>query len=146
MSNQRDWDKELAAIDRAIEKTPAGPAPVPAAAGQRAPAAREQPAAQAGRGAVFATWLLVLLTLALAAALPFWPYPARCGTGLFLHLGANGMLVLAGIWAAGATWRRRMGLAHTLALLAILWGLGLIADQVLMRIGYARAAAAWLCG
>ena len=44
-----------------------------------------------------------------------------------------------------STWKRRMGLAHTVSLLVILWGLGLGAAVVLPRIGYAKVAATWFC-
>ncbi|HEU5170940.1 MAG TPA: hypothetical protein VFU46_10395, partial [Gemmatimonadales bacterium] len=63
MTGPRDWDKELAEIDRAIERTPAQPtAPAPRSGG--GPAALPVPAG-GGR-----TWARLLPVLALAAALP----------------------------------------------------------------------------
>ena len=144
----RDWDKELAKIDRAMAE-PVRPA-APAAAGRpvaSAPAARTLPAATvAGGRARAATWFRVLLTVALAVALPLWPYAHACGTGLWLYLGAVAVTGLSGIWAAFSAWHRRQGLAQLLALLAVAWALVLGAREVLPRTGYARAASPWSCG
>ncbi|MGH7631602.1 MAG: hypothetical protein ACREOF_19880 [Gemmatimonadales bacterium] len=128
MTGPRDWDKELAAIDRAIERTPAAAAGAPVAA----PGGRR-------------VWLRLLPVLALAAALPFWPYQRTCGLGLALYLGAVAMLVGAGVWAAASAWRHRRPTAHVLALLAIGWGAALAAREALPRVGYARSAAVWTC-
>jgi hypothetical protein len=86
------------------------------------------------------------LVLALAAALPFWPYQRACGLGLMLYLGAVAALVAAGGWAAASAWRYRRPVAQVLALSVIAWGGVLAAREVLPRIGYARVAAAWTCG
>jgi hypothetical protein len=64
---------------------------------------------------------------------------------LFLYTGAAGVVALAGLWSSVSSWRRRMGLAHTISLLVTLWGLILAAAVVLPRIGYAKAAATWFC-
>ena len=147
----RDWDKELAAIDKVIEQSPTPPpagralarggaARAPATAGPMA--AAPAPAARRER---MATWLRVGLTVATAAALPFWPYGRECGIWLFLYMGAAGFVALSALWAAGSSWRRRQGFAHLLALLALAWTLGLVAREVLPRIGYARSAATWTC-
>ena len=145
---QRDWDKELAAIDKVMEQPPQAPAgralppgpPVRAGSGPVVVAA-----APAARRERLATWLRVGLTVATAAALPFWPYGRACGLWLFLYMGATGFVALSALWAAGSSWRRRQGLAHLLALLALAWTLGLAAREVLPRIGYARSAATWTC-
>lgn len=136
----RDWDKELAAIDRVIAKAPPQPAGQPALRPGAAVAA-----APAGRAAAFFTWLRVVLGIVLAAAMTQWPYPHACGLNLFAYLGAVGVVVVAGIWSAVSSWYRRLSWAHTLSLLVTLWGLGLGAAIVLPRIGYARSAALWLC-
>lgn len=147
MTGPRDWDRELAKIDKAIERMPASAPAAPAAptaAGR--PSAPAAPAAPLdGPRAVLTTWLRVLLVLALAVAMPFWPYPHACGTPLFLYLGASAVVVLAGVWGAASTWRRRLGLAHLLSLLTVLWGLGLVLATVLPRVGYAAARAGWFC-
>ncbi|MCU0621695.1 MAG: hypothetical protein MUC69_09345 [Gemmatimonadales bacterium] len=147
MTAPRDWDRELAKIDRAIERMPAAPAgaPAPTAPGPRpaaTPAAERENGVTGGR---MTTWLRVVLVLVLAAAMPFWPYPHRCGTPLFLYLGASGVVVLAGLWGALGTWRRRLGLAHVLSLLTLAWGVGLVLATVLPRVGYAADVAPWLC-
>ena len=147
----RDWDKELAAIDRAMATQPAGapsaPAPVRIGPGGPPPAARAPAAVPTvGRRERFATWMRVLLTLALAVSLPFWPYAHACGLGLWLYLGAVAVTGLSGIWAALSAWRRRQGLAHLLSLLVVAWSLAVGARDVLPRIGYAKQSAAWRCG
>ncbi len=138
MTGPRDWDKELAAIDRAIERAPAAPpgSPTLEVHDARSPAPRG-----AGRRA----WARLLPVLALAVALPFWPYALACGLGLVLYLGAVTTLIGAGTWAAASAWRHRRPAAHVLALAAVAWGGLLVAREVLPRIGYARVAAAWTC-
>jgi hypothetical protein len=149
----RDWDKELADIDKIIAKTP--PAQLAAQAGGGPPAAPPPggppargpsvSAAPVGRKAALSTWLRVLLGVALAAGMTQWPYFHACGPALFLYLGSSGVVVLAGLWGAVTSWRRRMGLAHTMSLLVLLTGLVLAASEVLPRIGYAKRAAVWFC-
>lgn len=148
MSDQpRDWDKELAAIDKVIARAPAGAAPpVPAASGGGSAPARSGAAAPAGgRLGTFTTWLRVLLGLALAVGMTQWPYPNACGLNLAVYLGAIATVVTAGLWSSVSSWRRRLGLAHTLSLLVLLWGFVLAAREVLPRIGYARHARTWSC-
>lgn len=143
MTGPRDWDKDLAAVDKAIESwkatTPgtspssAKPTPVVVAA-----------AAEPRKGAM-STWLRVLLVLAFAIAVPFWPYPRGCGINLFLYMGVVSLLVVAGAWGATSSWGRRLANAHMLSLLTVLWGLALLAIEILPRVGYAAHAAAWMC-
>ena len=143
MSDQpRDWDKELAAIDKAMAKMP--PAPVPGAA---VPAPRPATSAVTpiSRRARLASWARVALAVALAVAVPLWPYLNECGVSLFAYLAAIAATLVAGIWASVGTWRRNMGFAHTLSLLVTLWALVLGAWEVLPRIGYAKVSRAWMC-
>ena len=146
---QRDWDKELADIDRLIASQPAGAAPKPVPAGKR-PAPAGAPALPPGpavpKGGRWPAWIRAILGLALAVAMTQWPYAHACGLGLMLYLGAAGVVVVAGLWTAVSGWRRRSAGAHMLGLLVTLAGLGLIALQVLPRIGYAKQAAVWMCG
>ena len=144
MSEQRDWDKELAAIDKVMAKAPAQ---LPAQGGGGAPVQRGAPAPVnvVGRKAAFFTWVRVLLAVLVAGAMTQWPYAHDCGVNLFLYLGAVAGVIAAGLWSGITSWQRRMGLAHTIALLVTLWGLGLAAAQVLPRTGYARVAAHWWC-
>jgi hypothetical protein len=141
----RDWDKELAQIDKIMTKAPAQP---PVASGGPAPAARSggpPPMAPASGKAAFSTWLRVLLAVVLAGAMTQWPYGNRCGIPLFLYLGSAGVVALAGLWSGVTSWRRRLGLAHTISLLVMLWGLILGAAVVLPRTGYAKTALTWFC-
>ena len=147
MSDQRDWDKELAAIDKVIDRQPAGGGAPVAARGSAAPAGRAAAGpVPGGRFAPLATWLRVGLGLLLAVGITQWPYPNACGFNLAVYLGAIGTVVLAGLWSSISSWRRRMGLAHTLSLAVLLWGLFLAAREVLPRVGYAKAARTWTCG
>jgi hypothetical protein len=150
MTAPRDWDKELAEIDKLMGKSPAPPPAVPGSAPALPPA---RPAAGSApivappisRKARLGTWIQVLLGVALGAALTQWPYARECGMGLFLYLGAAGLVVLVGLWGALSTWRRRMGLAHTIALLVTLWGLLVVGAMALPRMGYAKVDATWFC-
>ena len=148
MSEQpRDWDKELADSDKAIARLPSqGPAPSKAG-GVAAPAAAGRPMAVAAGGklAVFTTWLRVGLGVALAVGITQWPYPSACGLNLIMYLGAIGVVAVAGLWSSVSSWRRRLGVAHVLSLLVLLWGLVLAAREVLPRTGYARHQRTWSC-
>jgi hypothetical protein len=54
-------------------------------------------------------------------------------------------VVGAGVWGMLASWRRRLGVAHVVALLVTLWGVGLVAAELLPRLGYAKDTATWSC-
>ena len=145
----RDWDKELAEIDKVIARSP-GPAGVPAAASASAPPAPGQgskaiAAPVGGKRAALWTWTQVLLGGLLAVGMTQWPYSHGCGIKLFLYLGAAGLVVVAGIWGSLSSWRRRMGLTHTLALLVVLSGVVLLVREVLPRVGYAQQSVTWMC-
>jgi hypothetical protein len=144
----RNWDKELADIDKLMAKAPARPPALPGGGDAPAPrpAAAPAPPRLAAEGpTLLGAWVRILLALVLAGAMTQWPYQHACGLPLMIYLGATGMTIVAGLWAAGATWKRRMGFLHTLALLTTLWGIGLAAAVVLPRTGYARQAATWWC-
>ncbi|HET8633596.1 MAG TPA: hypothetical protein VFL88_05560 [Gemmatimonadales bacterium] len=144
----RNWDRELAEIDKAIAKMPTPPGPpagvsrTAATAGAAAAAPAALPVRRRDRAA---TWLWMVLGLTLAVALPLWPYASACGTGLFGYLAVIAVLVLSAILALRTSWRARQGKANALAVVLLLWGLTLAAAAVLPRIGYAKASAAWMC-
>lgn len=140
MSDQpRDWDKELAAIDKAMTRGPAPTAGAPVATkGSAAPVAIPKRAA-------VATWLRVLLGLTLAGAMTQWPYPHQCGVELYFYLAAAFTVIVAGVWSGISSWYRRLGWAHTLSLLVVLWGIFLASQQILPRVGYAKHLAYWVC-
>ncbi|HEX6645215.1 MAG TPA: hypothetical protein VF037_11070 [Gemmatimonadales bacterium] len=148
----RDWDRELAEIDKVIARAPATPpqrapgsAPVPAAPAPGTGVPAGAPVPPARRGARAGAWLATLLVAALAVGIPFWPYGQACGIGLIGYIAAIGVLVLASVWALAVTWRQRIGLAHVLATITLLWGLGLAAAVLLPRIGYASESLGWNC-
>jgi len=148
----RDWDKELAQIDKLIAAGGAGggaqsPA-APAAAAPAAPRAARTPAvhdsAPRPRGVLF-TWLRLLLGLALGVAITQWPYVRGCGLPLLGYLVAVAGVIVAGLWSTASSWRSRSALAHILSIALFCWGGVLAAREVLPRIGYARTTASWFC-
>ncbi len=148
MSEPRDWDKELAAIDKVMARGPVagggGAAPSPAERGGGAPA-RIGGASGGARFGTLTTWLRVLLGLVLAVAITQWPYKTACGFNLAMYLGAIATVVVAGLWSAVSSWQRRLGLAHLLSLGVLGWGLVLGAREILPRTGYAREVRTWTC-
>lgn len=92
-----------------------------------------------------AVWGCVSLGVLLGAALPGWPYERDCGSWLLLYLSAVSLAVIAGLWGARVSWRGRIGWAHVLAVMTIIWGLALTTHEVLPRVGYAKARLAWRC-
>lgn len=141
----RNWDREMADIDRTIAKqgsVPPGsvppPAPVPRGGGLILPPAPR-------RRSVVLTWFWVSLSLALAAALAIWPYQRACGLQLIFFLGAAGVTALIGVLGALASWSHRRGFAHLLALLVIAWAAAVALREVLPRVGYAKTSLPWMC-
>ena len=158
-----DWDKELAKIDKQLASvsdeellrasaTP--PAKIGASpqlkAGAVSSARAVTPSVKPTRG--LTVYLRVLIALALAVGILFWPhatYPIRCGPNLFLYLGGTAVIALAGMWSGVWTWRHRAGAAHVASLMVVAWGIGLAATQILPRAGYARPdlnhPTTWFC-
>jgi hypothetical protein len=146
----RNWDKELADIDRVIEKQGAAPHSGPPAlppAATPSPAPRVQPAAEPtpARGSVAMAWFWMALAVLLAAALPLWPYGKGCGLQLFFYLGAATLAFLAGAAGAVNSWRSRRGLAHVVSLVVLAFAGVMGAREVLPRTGYAAESQTWLC-
>jgi hypothetical protein len=83
--------------------------------------------------------------LALGIMMAGWPYSRTCGLPLFGYLGATVIVVLTGLWAATASWRYRVALAHVVALTVLLYGLTLGVAELLPRTGYAVDHAGWQC-
>lgn len=138
----RNWDRELADIDKVIAKgsVPAAGESVPAGRGPGVPAGATVP-----RRAVALTWFWVLLAVALAAALPLWPYQRSCGLQLVFFMGATGVTALIGLLGALASWASRRGFAHVLSLVVILWSAVIGLREVLPRVGYAKSVRTWTC-
>ncbi len=137
----RDWDKELADIDRVVEKD-RSLLPDPAGTPARAPVTGMAPV---GKGSVAMTWFWVVLALLLAIALPLWPYGKECGLQFFFYLGAATLALLAGAAGAVSSWAARRGLAHVVSLLVVAWAGAMGAREVLPRTGYAAQSKTWLC-
>ena len=157
----RNWDKELAKVDKQLASlsddqllgaSPAAPV-APRDAGRSSakaqPASPASPAKPVRETSAIGVYGRLLLALLVGAAMYIWPYPAKCGVGLMGYLAAVGVVIAGGLWASVWTWRHRASRAHTLSLLVVLWGLVLGAIQVLPRTGYAKPdanhPAAWLC-
>jgi hypothetical protein len=134
----RNWDKELADIDKAIARQPAPVAPPPGGVVAK-------PAVPPSRRFVALTWFWTALALTLAVALPLWPNDKSCGLRLVFYLGAAGIALLMGVLGALSSWSYRRGLAHLLSLLAIVWVGIMAAREILPRAGYAREELYWSC-
>lgn len=148
----RDWDKELAKVDKQLaslsdDELRAGSKPVAPAKGT--PSRQEAAPSKSRATSALGVYARLTLSVALGAAMTVWPYEIRCGFGLAAYLGAVGVVITAGVWSSVWTWRHRAGKAHSLSLLIILWGLVLGAQQVLPRVGYAKPdllhPASWAC-
>jgi hypothetical protein len=106
---------------------------------------RPTPQATATRGDRIGFWARVVLGVGLGGGMTQWPYPHPCDLPLLGYLGAVAMVVVAGVWLAIVSWRRRSGPGHVLALALLFWGIVLAAAQVLPRVGYAAERLAWRC-
>jgi len=149
----RDWDKEMAEIDKIIAKQPVqgvrsqesgvrgAPAALPAP--QRAAA----PAPSRGGRESLLTWVKVFLGVGVAAAVGVaWPYAHGCGIPLYGYLAAAGGVVLVGMWGVVASWKSRKALAHMIALLTTITGTVLAGKVLLDRTNYPKQPATWSCG
>lgn len=131
-----NWDAELRKIDREYSGLPPEPSPASLKA-KRELEKRQQEEREQRRGRI-GVYARMILVVALCVAIVFWPYPTRCGTGLYGFLAAMSAVVIGGFWISALTWRWRMPKTHMLAALAILWGFAITAAEVLPRVGYAK--------
>jgi len=147
MADQIDWNVELRKIEREYDGLP----PEPSADQIRTKRAAEKRARdkQDATNAMIGGSIRLGLVTLLAAAVTFWPYPNRCGAGLFIYLWVGAVLIAGAVWVAGYTWQRRLPRMHIVSILLAVGGLVLIAAQVLPRTGYARTdrahPAEWMC-
>lgn len=137
---ERDWDREMREVDKLLAKLPeADPTlgrGVPTVPVSPRPAAAGSPTIHPGpaRGrAWLTTWMRVGLGLALGVGMVVWPY-ARCGPSLIFYLIGATAVTVGGVWSALTSWKRRLGIAHTLSIVLIIWGLALASRQLLPRI------------
>ena len=139
----RDWDKELAKVDKALEGVSDAQL-FPDKKGAT-PQEKAQVAADRAGTRSWAAFLRLAISVALGVGILFWPYSNRCGWGLTGYLAAVVVVALGGIWSAVWTWRHRTAKAHILSLLLLGWGLLLGAGEILPRIGYAHEILPWSC-
>ena len=142
MSN-RDWDKELAKIDKQLESVSDAQL-FPEKKGA-SPAQKQQVAETRAATPSWPAIVRLVLSVALGVGVLFWPYANRCGLGLAGYLFVVIAVAGSGIWSAVWTWRHRAGRAHVLSILVIAWGLMLGATEILPRVGYAQKALPWNC-
>jgi hypothetical protein len=150
---ERDWDREMREVDKLLAKLPeADPtlgrgvptvpvSPRPAVGGVLG---GFHPAGPARGRAWLTTWIRVGLGLALGVGMIAWPYAYSCGFKLVFYLIGATTVTVAGIWGALSSWRRRLGWAHALSIVLIIWGLGLAGRQVLPRI-YGKQPIPFFC-
>ena len=145
----RDWDREMREVDKLLAKLPEadpslgrGAPTIPRA--YPAPHAAT-PASPTGPASRLATWIRVGLGVLLGFGMLAWPYSHVCGLKLIFYMIGASTVIVAGVWTAFSTWKRRMGFAHLLSLGLLAWGLILAAGVVLPRIGYANQTAVWFC-
>lgn len=153
--SSRDWEKELAAIDRQIASVP--DVPVDESVPQHGPSAAARADLVTGMPSVRPAspgrrWMLyvrLLVALALAVGIVFWPYGTRCGLELGTYLAGVGLIAATGVWSAVWSWRHRAPRSHIVSLLIVLWALGLASWQTLPRVGLAiptmERPAIWSC-
>jgi hypothetical protein len=133
-----DWDAQLKKIDKQLESM-SDSALIPAAPKGASPAARAEVATERAKTKTWGAFLRLALATALGIGILFWPYPARCGAGLFGYLLAIAVVAIGGLWSSVWTWRHRTARAHVLSLLLVLWGLVLGGIELAPRLGYAKA-------
>jgi len=142
-----DWTTELKKIEREYDGLP--PEPTPAELNRKRTSEWREQERLRDSALRIGAWGRALLVIALATAINFWPYFRGCGVGLFAYAGAESMVVLSGLWLVVWSWHGRMVRTHIVAVTMVLWGLGLLAAQILPRVGYARVDPAnppgWLC-
>jgi hypothetical protein len=143
----KNWDKELAKIDKQLESM-ADETLLPTSAAAT-PEAKAEVRAQQSRTRTLGVLARLTLAVGLGVGILFWPYDARCGFALAGYLVSIGVVIGSGLWSAIWAWRHRSPRAHILSLLIVLWGLTLGAVEILPRSGYAKPnpghPMTWLC-
>ena len=143
----RDWDKELAKIDKQLESM-ADETLLPTSAAST-PEGKAQIRAEQSRTRTLGVLLRLLLAVGLGVGILFWPYDHRCGLALAGYLASVGVVIGSGVWSAIWSWRHRSARAHILSLAIVMWGLVLGGIEILPRAGYAKPVpgrpVSWLC-
>jgi hypothetical protein len=145
---ERDWDREMREVDKLLAKLPEAEPTlgrgVPTVPVSPRPSVEVHPMGPARGRAWVTTWMRVGLGLALGVGMLLWPYTHACGWRLGVYLVGATVVSVAGVWSALTSWKRRLGIAHTLSIVLIVWGLALAGRQILPRI-YDKTPAPFLC-
>jgi len=152
MEKERDWDKEMAEVDRLLKKLPEADPTLGrgsgGSGGSGSPPTVKKPVVVPGAmPTALGTWAKVALgvLVGIGIAPGVWPYSHGCGLRLIFYLVGVTAVIAAGLWASVSSWKRRLGVAHAVAQALIIWGAVLVTREVLPRIGTANAATLWLC-
>jgi hypothetical protein len=141
------WNTVLRKISREFDGLP--PEPSEAQRRARREIERRTLDLQRRRNVLLGTIGRMVLVTTLGVAINFWPYEHACGVGLIGYMAAESLIVVGGLWSVVWTWQQRMPRIHALAMAVVLWGLILLAAQVLPRVGYAKvdpsAVPHWWC-
>jgi len=152
------WDREMAEVDKLLSRLPeADPylqgdvttrrtaAPGSGGGGGATTAAGPKTLRTTGSAAWLGTWARVALGLLIGIGMTQWPYAHGCGLRLIFYMAGVAAVIAAGFWSSISSWRRRLGVAHVLSQVLIMWGLVLAAREVLPRVGYAKAPTNGFC-
>jgi hypothetical protein len=145
--SQTDWDRELKRIEREFEGGSADP--IIRLDHSRKAADRQAKDQKKVRSGALAVWVRLVLVVALAVGMYFWPYARACGVGLFGYMGAATLVGAGSLWVSASSWQARLVRAHAVSMLMLIVALALLASQILPRVGYAKVDVArppvWLC-
>ncbi len=149
---ERDWDKEMAEVDRLLKKLPEADPTLGRGSGGSggsgsAPTVKKPVVVPGGMPTALGTWAKVALGMLVGIGIApgVWPYSHGCGLRLIFYLVGVTAVIAAGLWASVSSWKRRLGVAHAVAQALIIWGAVLVTREVLPRIGSANATTLWLC-
>ena len=145
--SQTDWDRELKRIEREFEGGSADP--IIRLDHSRKVAERHAKDQKKVRIGALAVWVRLVLVVALAVGMYFWPYARACGVGLFGYMGAATIVGAGSLWVSASSWQARLVRAHAVSMLMLIVALALLASEILPRVGYAKVDVAqppvWLC-
>ena len=131
-----NWKTELRKIEREFDGLP----PDPSVNDLRASRGAERRAKQRknDRTNAIGAGARLVLVVTLGIAIFAWPYRRDCGADLLGYVGAESMIIVGALWAAAWTWRSRMPRTHIISVALMIWGMALIAADVVPRIGYGK--------
>src|SRR2546430_11101571 len=131
----------MAEVDRLLKKLPNADPTLGRGAGYEPTAKKPSLSTVTPRGGVappsgsgrLGTWAKVALgvLVGVGVAPGVWPYTHGCGLHLIFYLGGVTTVIAAGLWSSVSSWRHRLGFAHVIAQLLIVWGSLLLAREVI---------------